>query len=51
MSKPIKKLVDDYKSSPPKEIWVDGVFYNFRKFVFGITPFTINCIYGGVFVP
>jgi putative flippase GtrA len=29
MSKPIKKLVDDYKSSPPKEIWVDGVFYNF----------------------
>jgi hypothetical protein len=29
MSKPIKKLVDDYKSSPPKEIWIDGVFYNF----------------------
>ena len=29
MSKPIKKLVDDYKSSPPKEIWIDGIFYNF----------------------
>jgi hypothetical protein len=27
--KPIKKLVDDYKSSSPKEIWIDGVFYNF----------------------
>ena len=29
MSKPIKKLVDDYKSSAPKEIWIDGIFYNF----------------------
>jgi|TARA_R110000823_G_scaffold201386_1_gene332244 putative flippase GtrA len=29
MSKPIKKLVDDYKSSSPKEIWIDGIFYNF----------------------
>jgi hypothetical protein len=27
--KPIKKLVDDYKSSSPKEIWIDGIFYNF----------------------
>ena len=30
--KPIKILVDDYKSASPKEIWIDGVFY--------------NCIYG-----
>ena len=27
--KPIKTLVDDYKSSSPKEIWIDGVLYNF----------------------
>ena len=24
-----KTLVDDYKSSSPKEIWIDGVLYNF----------------------
>jgi hypothetical protein len=27
--KPIKILVDDYKSTSPKEIWIDGVLYNF----------------------
>ena len=37
MSKPIKKLVDDYKSSSPKEIWIDGVFYNFIYGFLGAT--------------
>ena len=35
--KPIKKLVDDYKSSSPKEIWIDGVFYNFIYGFLGAT--------------
>ena len=29
INKPIKSLVNDYKSSTPYEVWVDGVLYNF----------------------
>jgi hypothetical protein len=27
--KPIKKVVKEYKEAPKKEVWLDGVFYNF----------------------
>lgn len=27
--KPLTGLVNDYNSSTPKEVWVDGVLYNF----------------------
>lgn len=26
---PLSTIVDDYKSSTPQEVWVDGVLYNF----------------------
>tara|TARA_R110001592_G_scaffold256027_1_gene519742 strand:- start:116 stop:421 length:306 start_codon:yes stop_codon:yes gene_type:complete len=27
--KPIKKVVKEYKEAPKKEVWLDGVLYNF----------------------
>jgi hypothetical protein len=27
--KKVRQLVEDYKSSSPQEVWIDGVLYNF----------------------
>jgi hypothetical protein len=27
--KPVKKVVKEYKEAPKKEVWLDGVLYNF----------------------
>lgn len=40
---PFTSLVDDYKSSTPKEVWVDGVLANFiYGFLGGLVVVTIT---------